>query len=143
LRASQKQRLEEEHRNNILHSWLLGRSFDLALQANQDLPPTKKEATRKKPDWPKVEKARKDAEEFIKDYRRHYSHPHLYEKYMGLNPVFDEPEQPPSVDMKVITKEQREARKREIQAMEKRLVDSMYAIEKVYGNIRFDQMQPS
>lgn len=76
-------------------------------------------------------------------YRRHYSHPHLYEKYMGLDPVFDEPEEAPSIDMRVVTQEQREARRREIQAMEARLVEDMYKIQKVHGNIRFDQMQPT
>lgn len=137
--------MEDEHRNNVLLAWLLGRSFDLALQANEDLPPTREEAQRKHPNWGKSEKARKDAEEFIKAYRHHYSHPYLYEKYMGLNPVFDEPSgaETPATDMKVVTKEHREARRREIQAMEERLVNDMYKIQKVHGNIRFDQMQPT
>lgn len=127
----------------MLDAWLRSRSIDLAIQANQDLPPTKKEANKKKTDWPKIEKQRDDLEQFMKVYREHHNHPYFWEKYMGLNPIFEAPEGTPEPQMKRNTKEFRAQRKKQIQEMEARLIRDMRKIASVHGNIHFDQMQPS
>jgi hypothetical protein len=57
------------------------------------LPPTKKEATAKKPNWGKVEQARAQMLKMMEAHQRGISHPWYFEQYMGLPHVFDKPEE--------------------------------------------------
>jgi hypothetical protein len=82
----------QEQQKWVVEQLINAKSVYLGLQANQEVPPTKKEATRKKPDWRKVEDARKQMLRMIEMHQEALSHPYLFEEYMGLAHVFDKPE---------------------------------------------------
>lgn len=92
--VSRKRRegLENDRRNEQVTLLTISRAIFFGLQANSDLPPSKAEAKRKKPDWSKIEKARRQMLNFVEDWQKAISHPWHFAKYMGLVPAFDKPE---------------------------------------------------
>jgi hypothetical protein len=140
-RTAEKQKADAEakHKERIFDAWLMSKNFGNALQANSDLPPTKEEAKRKKPNWTKIEKVRRDLEAFMGRYQEGNAHPHFYEKFIGLQPSYD----PPKHYTKKGSKEHREQRKQQIAEMEARLIRDFRKMAEVHGNVAFDQLQPT
>jgi hypothetical protein len=103
------------------------RAIFFGLQANSDLPPTKAEANRKKPDWSKIEKARKSMMRMMEDYQKALSHPYHFAKHMGLVPAFDKPETE-------VTPERLRTRK-DIEDMRSRMMQRLTAMKEKHGNV--------
>jgi hypothetical protein len=95
VRLISKKRIEtfeNERKNDQVGHMTVAKAVFFGLQANADLPPTKAEANRKKPNWPKIEKARRQMINMMEDYQKALSHPHYFAKHMGLIPAFAVPE---------------------------------------------------
>ncbi len=85
---------ENEQKKWVIWQLNLTRGITFALQASQDLPPTKEEHNKKKPNWTKIGKARKELLSFMEAHQKGISHPFFFEEYMGLGHVFDAPPEP-------------------------------------------------
>jgi hypothetical protein len=83
---------ENERKNDQAGHMTIARAIFFGLQANSDLPPTKAEANRKKPNWPKIDKARRQMMRMMEDYQKALSHPYHFAKHMGLVPAYAPPE---------------------------------------------------
>lgn len=83
---------DAEHKKWVIEQLNLARAVTFALEANTEIPPTRQEAQAKKPDWGKIEQARKQV---ISRRERHFegiSSAYHYEEYMGLPHSFPPPE---------------------------------------------------
>ncbi len=127
---------EEEHKKWVLMQLNFARSVTYALQANADLPPTKEQSNQKKPNWTKINKARKQMEAFVEQHHKGLSHPFHFEEYMGLPHAFEAPPAPKVKTSKEFLAEQ----KVQVSAMEARLMGRLDKIIDKHGDVPFDQL---
>jgi hypothetical protein len=127
---------EEEHKKWILMQLNFARSVTYGLQASQELPPEKPKSKNEKPDWPKINKARKQMEAFIEHHHKGISHPYYFEEYMGLPHAF---EKPPAQKVRT-SKEFLAEQKVQVSAMEARLTKNLDKIIDKHGDTSFDQL---
>ena len=126
-----REEAELESKKWIMELMSHARCVTYALEANQELPPTKEEHNKKKPDWGKIHKAREERLEFMKRHHMGISHPYFFEEYMGFasperGHLFDPPtdEVLRQADPKSRIEQQRE----EARARESRILEKLKAI---------------
>lgn len=105
--------LEEKRRRDTLLTQ--SRAIFFGLQHTQDIPPTKQEATRKKPDWGKIERARKQRLDGLETYMTALSCHYEFEKYMGWVPLYEPPPDAPQKTADTVRDEVREREQRMIE----------------------------
>lgn len=130
-----REEADADHKKWVIELLSHARCATYALRANADLPPTREEAKKKKPNWAKVEKARDQMLKFMQAHDKGLSHPYHFESYMGLPHAFDAP---PPETVKT-SKQYREEEKQQVSAMEGRLVGILDRMIEKHGDAPIDQ----
>ena len=125
IAKSRRQRQENEERNRQAELLITARSIFFGLQANSDLPPSKADSKRKKPDWPRIEKARRAMMNMMDNYQKALGNPYDFAKYMGLPPIWDKPEGE-------IAPARLKTRK-DVESMKERMISNLTRIRDQYG----------
>jgi hypothetical protein len=121
-----REALEGERREGQLNHLVNSRAIFFGLQANSDIPPSKAEANRKKPNWPKIEQARRRMMNMMEDYQKALSHPWHFARYMGLVPAFDKPEEEVGQPARLKTR-------KDIEDMRERMTKKLLALKEKRG----------
>jgi hypothetical protein len=129
LRREEQEAEEKRWRIGLL---VQSRSISFGLQANSELPPSKAEANQKKPDWTKIEQARREMMKFMEAHQKALSHPWYFEEYMGLGHIFDKPEVEVAEPIRLKTRA-------DIDAMKERLIAKLKMVRETQGNIDLSQ----
>jgi hypothetical protein len=132
----QREKLEAEEKRWRIELYTIHRATSFALFANQEVPPTRKQAKKKKlssSDWDEIEKDRKQRLEFIERHNRSLLHPWEFEEYMSLGHGFFP--KPDKDVLDAVLPKKRLKTMDEVQSMKQRIISNLEKIRDEHGNI--------